>query len=121
MGFGLVDDGHVAVILEFLQVNTYQPPQLLLGILRLHDRIPEPFEYVPRLVFVELDQDVVLVFEIEIDGSIRHAGFLGDLGDRRLVEPLVGKYPDRGLKDLVVLGPILLLSGNGVPPDADSL
>jgi hypothetical protein len=94
VGFGLIDDGHVAVFLKLLQMDANQAPQLLFGGCRLTDRIPEPFENLAGLVLVELNQNIVFVLEVEINGSIRHTGLFGNLGNCRLKKPLFGKYAD---------------------------
>ena len=61
---------------------------------RLADRIPETFENLPCFVFVKLNQDVIFVLEIEIDGAIRHTGFFGNLGNGGLKETVLGEYLD---------------------------
>jgi hypothetical protein len=54
-------------------------------------------------VGVKMDEDVVLVFEIEINGAVGHPRLPRDLGNRRLVKPLFGKYLDGGGQYFLVL------------------
>lgn len=116
MGFGLVNDGHIAILLKLLEMDPNQTPQLFLGCFGLTDRIPESFKDLACLVLVELNQNIVLVLEIEIDGSVRHTSLFGNLGDCRLKKPLLGKHFDGGFEDALVFLRIFLFGGDGEPP-----
>jgi len=79
--FDLKDDGHVAVVFEALEMQTGELAQLIA-------RVGEPGELGPGAAneFVHRggedgSEEVVLVFEIEIDGAIGDAGFAGNVGD----------------------------------------
>jgi hypothetical protein len=93
-----------------------QTAQFLFGGRGPTDRISEPFENLARFVLVELDQNVVLVLEIEIDGSVSHPGRFGDLSDRRLKKPLIGEHLDGGFKNALVLVTVLGFRSDGGPP-----
>jgi hypothetical protein len=121
MGLGLINDGHVAVFLELLKMDADQAPQLFFRCFRLIHRIPESFKNLAGLILVKLDQNVVLVLEIEIDGPVRHTGLFGNLGNCRLKKPLLGEYGDGRVEDTPVLVPVFLFRADGAPPDNDGL
>ena len=52
-----------------------------------------------HLLVEETQQQVVFPLEIQIDGSIGHAGGAGDLGDGRGVEPALGEDLDGRVHD----------------------
>jgi hypothetical protein len=49
-----------------------------------------------------LDQNIVFILEIKIDGAVGDAGFFCNLGNGRLVKSLSGKNLDSRFKDLVI-------------------
>jgi hypothetical protein len=61
--------------------------------LPLIDGFPEALEHMVGHPLVKLHQDVVFIFEIQIDGSIRDTGLLGDLGDGGLMKTPVRRKP----------------------------
>ena len=121
VGFRLINDGHVAVFLKLLEMDANQTPQLLFGGCRLAYRIPKPLENLAGLVLVELNQDVVLVLEIEVDGPVCHPSLFSDLRNRRLKKPLFGKYGNGRIQDTLVFVHIFLFGADGEPPGNGSL
>jgi hypothetical protein len=83
--------------------------------------IPKPFENLAGLVLIKLNQNIILVLEIKIDGSVRHTGLFGNLGNRRLEKSLFGEYGDGRVEDTLVFVPIFLFRTDGAPPDNDIL
>jgi hypothetical protein len=77
--------------------------QLIQTAFHLVDFHPKPFKYLFGFVVKKIDQNVVFIFEIQVNRAIGHAGFLGDLGDGGLVKPLPGKNLHRRFQDQVVL------------------
>ena len=116
VGFGLVYDGHIPVFLKLLQVNPNQTSQFFFRGCRLADGLPETLEDLTGFVFVELNKDVVLVFEIKVDGAIGYARLFGNLGNRRLKKPLLGKYHYGGIENALIFGHIFLFRDDGKPP-----
>jgi hypothetical protein len=49
-----------------------------------------------------LNQNIILIFEIQIDGAIGNSGFFGDLGNGRLMKTLSGKNLNSRFKDLII-------------------
>jgi hypothetical protein len=49
-----------------------------------------------------LDQNIVFILEIKIDGAVGDAGFFGNLGNGRLMKSLSGKNLNRCLKNLMI-------------------
>jgi hypothetical protein len=93
-----------------------QTAQFLFGGCGPTDRISEPFENLARFVMVELDQNVVLVLEVEIDGPVSHLGRFGDLSDRRLKKTLIGEHLDGGFKNALVFVTVLGFRSDDKPP-----
>ena len=79
MQFSLIDDRHVDILLELLQVGADQITQFFLGTGRLVHRPPKPLENLLRLVFVKLDQDIIFILEIEIYCAVCNSRSFGDL------------------------------------------
>jgi hypothetical protein len=71
-----------------------QVSKLFNGIFSLVHLFPEAPENLLGLVIEELNQDIIFVLEIEIDGAIRHTGFFGNLGNGGLKETVFGEYFD---------------------------
>jgi hypothetical protein len=103
MRFGLIDDGHVPVPLEFFEVDANQIAQFVKSGIGAIDLLTEALEYLLGLIAEKLDQDVVLVFEIEVDGSVGDTGFTGDLGNGRLEVTLPCEYLYGRFQNAVVL------------------
>jgi hypothetical protein len=53
-------------------------PKPVNGIVRRADLFPEPVKYLFCLMAEKLNQNIVFIFKIEIDGSISDPGFLGN-------------------------------------------
>jgi hypothetical protein len=92
VGFGLEDDGQIPVTLKFFKVPPDEVSQLLDGTATAIDFFSEALENLLGLVFEKLNQDIVLVFEVQIDGPIGHTSFSGDLGNGRLMISVTGKH-----------------------------
>ena len=102
MGFYLVDHRSVPVALKFGQMPVHQIPQFIPAVLGPIDRLPKPFKYLLGPKIEKLNQDVIFIFKIQIDGTIGDPGFFGNLGNGRLVKSLSGENLDRCLEDLMV-------------------
>ena len=102
VGKGLVYDGHIAVALEFSHVTVNQIAQLVDGCVGLFDLFPEAAEDLFCFVLEKLNQDIVLVFKIEVNRSVGDAGLPGDLGYGRLMKSSFGKYFHSCFKDALV-------------------
>jgi hypothetical protein len=63
-----------------------------------------------------LKQDIVLAFEIEVNGAVCHTGRFGDLGHRGLVESLTGKNHDGGVQYLPVFIGVTFHGAISAPP-----
>ena len=116
MCLGLVQDGHVPVLLEFRQVAANQVAELVHGVVALVDRLPEAVKNLFGLVIEKLNQNIVLVFEIEIDGAVGDTGFPGYLGNGGLKKSLLGKYLDGRFQDTLIFVVGLSLFVDGAPP-----
>ena len=70
----------------------------------------ESIEHLFGFVAEKLNQYVVFVFEVEIDGAIRNSGLSCDLRYRRLMESQIRKYFHGGFEDtfvfIVIFSPI---------------
>jgi len=115
VGFGLVDDGQIPVPLKFFKVPSDKVSQLLDGTAPAIDFFSEALENLLGFVLEKLNQDIVLVFEVQIDGPIGHTGFSGDFGNGRLMISVPGKYLDGRFEDAVVF--IVFIAGtDGLTP-----
>jgi hypothetical protein len=84
-------------------VSTNEIAKFIQTALRLIDFLPKSIKNQLGFVAEEIDQNVIFIFEIEINGTVGHSGFLGDLGHGRLVKSLLGKHFYRSFQDPVVL------------------
>jgi hypothetical protein len=80
-----------------------QVAHLFDGAVGFFDLFLEALKHLPGLVAENLHQDVALVLEIKVNGSIGNAGFPGDLGNGGLVESIVGKDLYGGFQNAVIL------------------
>jgi hypothetical protein len=115
VGFGLIDDGHVSVVLKLAQMQTDQCSQLLDGIAAPADFFPEALENLLGFVAEKLDQDVVFVFKVQVDGPVGHAGLLGNFGNGRLGVSVAGKYLDGGIENKMVFV-VFVIRADRPPP-----
>jgi len=104
--------GQVLVLLDHEQVLGDEGPHLFERIAHLGNGFPHPLDPKLHLLFEERDQDIVFVFEIEIDGAVRHACFACNLGNLRVVEALFRKNLYSGLDNLVVFSPVFFFEGH---------
>jgi hypothetical protein len=100
---GLVYDGHVAIPLKLLQVPPNQVAHLIDGAVGFFDLLLEALKDLFGLVAEKLHQDVALVLEIKVNGSIGDAGFPGDLGNGGLMKPVAGENLYGGFQNAVIL------------------
>jgi hypothetical protein len=56
-------------------------PQFIQAVVGLVDGSPESIKNLFGPVVKKLNEDIVFILEIKIDGTIRHAGLTGDLGN----------------------------------------
>ena len=112
----LIEDGHIPVCLKLLQVSPDQVLKLINGTFGLIHLFSETPENLLGLVIEKLNQNIIFVFEIKIDGSISHTGFLGNLGNGRLKESVFGKYLDSRLEYPMVFIVFSALFINMAPP-----
>jgi hypothetical protein len=116
VGFGLVDDSQITVTLKFFKVPSHEISQLLDGTAPAIDFFSEALENLLGFVFEKLNQDVVLVFKIQIDGPIGHACFSGDFGNGRLMISVPGEYLDGRFENAVVF--VVFIAGtDGLTPE----
>jgi hypothetical protein len=97
VGFGLVDNGHVPVALELFEVMANQNSEFVNGTVGPIDILAKALKNLLGLVIEKLNQNVVFVFEIEINRTVGDTGFFSNLRNGRLKIPLAGEYLDRGL------------------------
>lgn len=102
MGFNLVDDRPVSVALKFRQVAAHQVAQFVQAGLGPIDRLPETFKYLFGPKAEKLNQNVVFIFKIQVNGAVGDPGFFGNLGNGGLMKSLSGKNLNRRLKDLMI-------------------
>jgi hypothetical protein len=84
------------------------------GIGPIHLR-PETIKYLLGFIIKKLDQNIVFILEIQINGAVGDPGFFGNLGNGRLVKSLSGKNLNRRLKNLMIFM-IFFDSVNDRPP-----
>ena len=121
MGFNLVHDGHVAVPLEFHEVTPDKVAQFVQAVVSLADSGAKLIKNLFCPVVEKLHQNIVFVLEIQVDGTVGHAGLPGDLGNGRLVESLAGKDRYGCLQDNMVLIIFFLLADFGPPAVANKI
>jgi hypothetical protein len=115
VGFGLVDDRQIPVTLKFFEVSSDEVSQLLDGTAPAIDFFPEAFENLLGFVFEKLNQDIILVFEVQINGPVGHSSFFGNFGNGRLMISVAGKHLDGRFEDAVVF--IVFIAGtDGLTP-----
>jgi hypothetical protein len=103
VGFNLIDNGHVPVALEFFQMHPNEIAKFVqAGIGTIHLR-PETIKYLLGFIIEKLDQNIVFILEIQINGAVGDPGYFGNLGNGRLMKSMSGKNLDSRFKDLVIL------------------
>ena len=85
------------------------------SIVRFVDFFPEQGKYLFGFVAEKLYQDIILIFEIKIDGTISDIGFPGDLRNGWMEKTLFSKYLDCRFKDPVIFIVYFLFSTNNRP------
>ena len=103
MGFNLIHHGHVWIPLKFHKMPPDKVPQFIQAVVGLVDGGPEAVKNLFGSVVKKMNQDIVFVLEIKIDGTIGHTGFPGNLGNGRLVKTLARKDFYGCFKDKMVL------------------
>ena len=81
MGSHLVQNGHVPVPLKLGKMTSNKIAQLIQTAFRLVNFRPKPFKDLFGFVMKKIYQDVVFIFKIQVNCTISHTGFLGDLGN----------------------------------------
>ncbi len=102
-------------------MSSNQVSKLINGVFGFIHLFSETSENLLGLVIEELNQNIIFVFEIKIDGAISHTGFFGDLSNGRLKETVFGKYLDRRLEYPVVFVVFSALFIDVTPPGASIL
>jgi hypothetical protein len=101
--------------LKFFKVPSDEVFQLLDGAATAIDFFSEALENLLGFVFEKLNQDIVLVFEVQIDGPIGHTSFSGYFGNGRLMISVAGKHLDSRFENAVVF--IVFIAGtDGLTP-----
>src|SRR5215470_16309400 len=95
--------GEVRVLREEAEVQADESPHLAGSVGLIGDGLAHDVDEVGHLVTKEADEDVVLRLEVEIDRSCGDARFPSNVGHAGVVVTAAGKYPDRGLDDLLWL------------------
>ncbi len=116
----LVENGHIPVCLKLFQMSPDQVSKLVNGILGLVHLFSETSKNLLGLVIEELNQNIIFIFEIQIDGAISHAGFFGDLSNGRLKETVFGKYLDSRLEYPTVFIVFSAFLIDGAPPGSST-
>jgi hypothetical protein len=57
----------------------YEIPQFIYGVVRLVDFFPQPAKRLLGPETEKMNQNVIFIFEIKVDGAICNSGFFGDL------------------------------------------
>jgi len=78
-------------------MTVYQILKFINRIIRLIYMFSESFKYLFGFIAEKLNQNIILVFEIEIDGAVGNSRCLCNLGNGGLKKTLLGKYFDSGL------------------------
>jgi hypothetical protein len=64
---------------------------------------PKTIKNLFGFIIEKLDQNIVFIFEIQIDGAVGDLCYFGNLGNGRLMKSMSGKNLNSGFKDLVIL------------------
>jgi len=99
----LQDLRQVGVVLQHLEVEGDEAPELGDRVREVGDGFAEERHPLRHLFAKEPDEDVVLRLEVEVDRAARHAGLPRDVRDAGVVVAMTGKHPDRGVDDLLRL------------------
>ena len=81
MGLNLIHHSHIPISLEFRKMSPNKATQFVLAVIGLVDGRPKSIKNLLGSVVEKLYQDIVFIFEIKIDGTIRHTRLSGDLGN----------------------------------------
>src|SRR5215510_7681156 len=99
----LDDLGQVGVVLEDLEVQSHESPQLRHGVALLGDGSPQRAHEAGHLLAEQRDENLLLRVEVEIDRAGRDARLARDVGHARVEVALPGEHLDRGFDDLLRL------------------
>lgn len=97
MNFHLIYHGHIPVLLKRFEMAVYQISKFANRIIRLVYMFSESIKYLFGFIAEELNQNIILVFEIEVDGAVGNTRGLCNLGNGGLKKTLFGKYFDSRL------------------------
>lgn len=81
--------------------------------LRLVNLFTKAGKDLPGFVIEEMDQNVIFIFEVKVNGPIGDTGRPGNLGYGRLMETGLGEYGDRRFQDAMIF--IIFSFGNDGP------
>jgi hypothetical protein len=102
MGFGLIQNGHMAVFLEFFKMAPDKVAKLLDRFVSVADFFTKSGENLAGFEIKEMDQDVVFILKVKIYGPIGHSRRFSDLGDGRLVETGLGKDSNGSFQNTMI-------------------
>jgi hypothetical protein len=84
--------------------------QFIEAVVGVLDLGPKLFKDLLGSIAEKLNQDVILVFKVQIDRSVSNASLFGDLGNRRLMKPLARKHGHGRFQYQVILIVFLMFS-----------
>src|SRR5262249_1978113 len=101
--FGLEHDGQVAVAAQSFQVQEGEAPQLFPRVGNLGQGRARALREAMEGGVDGRHQQLVLVFEIKVDGAVGHAGAVGDLRYPRMKKTVLGDDLNGGIQDTLML------------------
>ena len=81
MGFNLIHHSHIPISLEFRKMAPNKAAQFIMAAIELVDGRPKSIKNLLGSVVEKLDQNIVFIFKIKINGTICHTGLSGNLGN----------------------------------------
>ena len=115
MGFDLVNNRHFPVALKFFQMPANEIAQFIRTGIRTVQFFSERTKHLFGFIIEKLDQNIVFIFEIQIDGAVGDLCYFGNLGNGRLMKSMSGKNLNSRFKDLVILIIFFNPVNNGPP------
>jgi hypothetical protein len=82
--------------------STIEIIQFADSVIRLAHFFPEFFKDLFGFIAKKLHQDIILVFKIQINGTVGHPCFFGNLRNGRIKKALPGKYFDGRFEDQMI-------------------
>jgi len=115
-GFRQIDHGHIRIALKRFKMPTDQIPKFIHRRIGIVHRLSELLEHVFCFVAEKLNEDIVFVFEVQIDRAVCNTGGSGDLRDGCLMEALVGENVYRCVQDAMVFVTVPVFFRDDSPP-----